>query len=136
MRSAIAPLRRSLEEYRYVDDAELFGGPICILYASPKRATRVSDSTLHSETNPAVSTSAVSSLLASSFTEFDRYTAFARFPTARTLLVLQLHGNHHIPVDMCTDAMNLFELICHTKILPNDKHHRVGILALREERLT
>ena len=37
---------------------------------------------------------------------------------------------------MNTDAMNLFELICHTKSLPNDKHHRAGILALREERLT
>ena len=33
---------------------------------------------------------------------------------------------------MNTDAMNLFEPICHTKSLPNDKHHRVGILALPE----
>ena len=41
-----------------------------------------------------------------------------------------------IPIDMCTDAMNLFELICYSKSLPNDKHHRVGILALREDRLT
>ncbi len=32
--------------------------------------------------------------------------------------------------------MNLFELICYSKSLPNDKHHRVGILALREDRLT
>ena len=39
-------------------------------------------------------------------------------------------------IDMCTDAMNLFELLVHKKALPNDKHHRVGILALREDRLT
>ena len=62
--------------------------------------------------------------------------ALEKVPAARDLLQLQLHGNRHIHVDMNTDAMDLFELICHTKSLPNDKHHLVGILALREERLT
>ena len=37
---------------------------------------------------------------------------------------------------MYTDAMNLFELICYSKSLPNGNHHRVGVLALREDRLT
>jgi len=83
-----------------------------------------------------VNTPAGSSLLGNRFTEVDHFSVFGKFPAARDLFQLQLHGNHHIPVDMNTDAMNLFELICHTKSLPNDKHHRVGILALREERLT
>ena len=131
-----ACLRRPTAEYFYAGNTTQFGGPTCVLYVSSKRAPRVSYSTSHSETNPAVSTSAVSSLLGNRFTEIDHFSVFGKFLAARDLLQLQLHGNHHIPVDMNADAMNLFELICHTKSLPNDKHHRVGILALREERLT
>ena len=40
----------------------------------------------------------------------------------------------NIPFDICTDAMNLYEMVVHSKALPNDKYHRVGILALREDR--
>eukprot|EP00959_Pyramimonas_sp_CCMP1952_P254016 5306556-Pyramimonas_sp.AAC.1 len=47
-----------------------------------------------------------------------------------------MQSQHLRPVDICTDAMNLFELICFSKSLPNDKHHRVGVLTLREDRLT
>ena len=49
---------------------------------------------------------------------------------------MQTLALNYIAVDLYTDAMDLFELNCYSKSLPNDKHHRVGILALREDRFT
>jgi hypothetical protein len=39
-------------------------------------------------------------------------------------------------MELYTDAMNLFELVVHRRARTNDKYHRVGILALREDRIT
>ena len=128
-------LQRGTTEFHYGLAAGKFGGPCCPLFVSSKKAQRVSHSTSHSETNPAVSCSAVAVLVANRITELEFFRHNKRAPCARDLLDLQLRGEHVIPVDICTDAMNLFEMICHSKSLPNDKHHRVGILALREDRL-
>eukprot|EP00973_Karenia_brevis_P086992 12063315-Karenia_brevis.AAC.1 len=102
---------------------------------SSKKAQRVSWSTSHSETNPAVSCAAISNLVANRFTELDFFTIHARKITVKDRLKIHAMSLNHISVDICTDAMNLFELIVHKKTLPNDKHHRVGILALREDRM-
>jgi hypothetical protein len=123
-------------EYFGAGESEFFGGKTCPLFVSSKKAPRVSYSTSHSETNPAISTAAVTSLLANRFTELEFFSIWGRHATPQDLLKAQLQGNHSIPADLCTDAMNLFEIVCHNKSLPGDKHHRVGILALREERLT
>ena len=114
----------------------IFGGPTCPLIVSSKKAQRVSWSTSHSETNPAVSCAAMADIIASRFTEIEYVRLYRRAPSARDLLEMHVRSQHIIPVDLCTDAMNLFELVCFSKSLPNDKHHRVGILALREDRLT
>eukprot|EP00959_Pyramimonas_sp_CCMP1952_P009508 198391-Pyramimonas_sp.AAC.1 len=75
-------------------------------------------------------------IIASRITELEYLPVCGRVPTARDLLEVHVRSQDLIPVDICTDAVNLFELICFSKALPNDKHHRVGILALREDRLT
>ena len=124
------------EEYFTGNRAADFGGPSCVLFVSCKKASRVSYSTSHSETNPAVSCSAVAAIIANRITEIDYYSVYGKHATARDLLRNQALALNHIAVDLFTDAMNLFELICYSKSLPNDKHHRVGILALREDRLT
>jgi len=128
-------LRRGSVEHYSGEDTQFFGGSTCVLYMSSKKAQRVSYSTSHSETNPAVSCMAISNLIAARISELDYYKRYGRFVTVKDLLRINLKGENVVPLDMCTDAMNLFELIVHKKSLPNDKHHRVGVLSLREDRL-
>ena len=129
-------LRTGRDEYAYGADAKQLGGPTCSLFYSSKKAQRVSYSTSHSETNPAVSCAAVSNMIASRITELEFLPVFGRLPNARDLLEVHARSLNIIPTDMYTDAMNLWELICHGRTLPNDKNHRVGVLALREDRIT
>ena len=95
----------------------------------------MSHSTSHSETNPAVSCSEVGILLANRISELDYYAMYGQHANARDLLEMMTYGAHRIHINVCTDAMNIFELVCHSKALLNDKYHRVGVLALREDRL-
>ncbi len=109
-----------------------FGG---YTFMSSKNPQRASYSTSHSETYPAVSCMAVSSLISSRFTEFDFPKVFGRNITIKDVLRIHLQSENHVSIDLCTDAINVFELV-HRKAYPNDKHHRVGIFALREDRIT
>ena len=111
------------KEYFGAGESEFFGGKTCPLFVSSKKAPRVSSSTSHSETNPAISTAAVSSLLANRFTELEFFSIWGRHATPQDLLKAQLQGNHSVPADLCTDAMNLFDIVCHNQSLPGDKHH-------------
>eukprot|EP00959_Pyramimonas_sp_CCMP1952_P190753 3989277-Pyramimonas_sp.AAC.1 len=74
--------------------------------------------------------------IASRVTELKYLPVYGKVPTARGFFEVHMRLQLLIPVDICADAMNLFELICFSKALQNDRHHRVGILALREDRLT
>ena len=107
-----------------------------MLFINSKKAQRVSWSTSHSETNPGVSCAAMANLVASRFTELDHFFVHGYHASARHMLEIHTRSLNCIPVDLYTDAMNLFELICYSKSLPNGNHHRVGILELREDRLT
>ena len=95
----------------------------------------MSHSTSHSEMNPAVSCSEVSILLANRISELDHYAMYGHHPNVPDLLDMMTYGAHRIQIDGCTDAMNLFELVCHSEALPNDKFHRIGVFALRGDRL-
>ena len=41
-----------------------------------------------------------------------------------------------LPLDIYTDAMNVFELITGGKGVPSERAQRIGVLALREDRAT
>ena len=129
-------LRHGTSEFIHGSDASILGGPSCTLFCSSKKAARVSYSTSHSETNPAVSCSAVSNMVASRFSEIDYYITHGRYPSVKDLLHQYLACENTIPIDMYTDAMNLWELISSARTLPSDKNHRVGVLSLREDRVT
>ena len=75
----------------------------------------------------------MSSLIAARITELGYYKKYGRFVMVKDLLRINLKGENVVPSDMCTDAMNLFELLAHKKSLPNDKHHWVGVLSLRRQ---
>lgn len=80
---------------------------------------------LHLECSPAASCSEVTTIVASKITEFHYYGVYQRHPTSMDLLLAMPSGNQHIFGDICADAMYLFKHVC----------HRVGILALHEDRL-
>ena len=64
--------RGSVEHYSG-KDTWFFGGSTCVLYMSSKKAQRVSYSTSHSETNPAVSCMAISNLIAARIMELEHH---------------------------------------------------------------
>ena len=129
-------LRHGTAEYIYSHDAAQLGGRSCSLFCSSKKAQRVSYSTSHSETNPAVNCSAISNMIASRFSELEFCVTHGRYPAVKDLLEQYLTAQNTIPIDLYTDAMNLWELVCSARTLPSDKNHRIGILSLREDRIT
>ena len=48
---------------------------------------------------------------------------------------MQEYGYPIVPVDLVTDCMDVFELVCNCKGLSNDKNQRLVIFSLREDRL-
>ena len=78
-------LRSSRTEYYSGSWSSIFGGPTCPLVVSSKKAQRVSWSTSHSETNPAVSCAAMANIIASMFTEMEYVRLYRRAPSARDL---------------------------------------------------
>ena len=46
-----------------------------------------------------------------------------------------LSGQYVVPVDAYTDCLDLLELTTGLKGVPQDRHQRLAILALREKRL-
>mgnify|MGYP000013776899 CR=1 FL=1 len=72
--------------------------------------------------------------IAARIADIDYYKRYDKFVTVKDFPRMNLKGENAVP-GMCTDAMSLFELIVHKKSLPNDKHHRVGVLSMREDRL-
>ena len=56
-------------------------------------------------------------------------------PTLETLMQADLEGRSVVPVDSYTDCLDLLELTTGLKGVPQDRHQRLAILALREKRL-
>ena len=77
----------------------------------------------------------MSIFLANRISEMDYFGMYGQYPVARDLLEMMTYGANSITNDVCVDAMNLFELVCRSTALLNDKYHRVGVRALREDRL-
>ena len=54
-------------------------------------------------------------------------------PTLETLMDYDLDGRYEVPVDSWTDCLDLIELTTGLKGVPQDRHQRLAILALREK---
>ena len=57
-------------------------------------------------------------------------------PSARDMLHLVNENLSFVPLDLYTDAMNVFELTTGGRGVPTERSQRIGILALREDRAT
>ena len=116
------------------------------LHVKSKKAKRLSQSTSHAETLSQLSVTAVAECVAMRYTEFylswseqgcdTRPTSLHKgTPTLETLMEADLDGQYTIPVYAYTDCLDLLELTTGLKGVPQDRHQRLAILALREKRL-
>ena len=115
------------------------------MYKSQK-AKRLSQSTSHTEALSQLSVTAVAECIAMRDTEMQlswrgsgidtRIDSLSYgTPTLETLMEADLNGLYDIPVDVWTDCLDLLELTTGVKGVPQDRHQRLAILALREKRL-
>ena len=121
----------------YLDEAacNAYAGLGQPLVHSARKSKRISNSTSHGETLSAINASALVNLIALRFTELFCLSTFNVQPTNKLLLWIQENNLYILPCDMTTDCMDLFELVCGIKGVPNDKSQRLAIMVLREDRL-
>ena len=122
----------------YLDEqqVQLMSGHCHILQASSNKAKRVSHSTSHAETNSAARAIPLGQLTALRITEPDIALTTGKTITPTFLMHLQDESRLWIPHDHIIDAMDLWELACGMRGIPQDKSQRLGVLAIREERRT
>ena len=83
-----------------------------------------------------VATVGVAQIICNRFTELDFPIWYWRAPTAKDLLWIEESDILTVPCDSAIDAMNVFELLTGINGIPSEKIQRVGILSLREDRLS
>ena len=121
-------------------------GRVHPLYVRSQKAKRLSQSTSHAETLSQLSCTAMAECIAMRYTEM--YLAWTKqgtdtrksalsygTPTLETLMDYDLDGRYEVPVDSWTDCLDLMELTTGLKGVPQDRHQRLAILALREKRV-
>ena len=124
------------DEWVSASSCSRFGGHGHPLYFAGKKASRISQSTSHAETNAAVGTAQVGGLIQSRLTEMFGAEILGTKLSLRTLSLAQEHDWFIRPCDSYTDCMDLFELVTGVRGCPNDKSQRIGVLFLREDRIT
>ena len=116
------------------------------LHVKSQKAKRLSQSTSHAETLSQLSVTAVAECVAMRYTEIhiswsgegcDTSAASLHkgTPTLETLMEADHSGLYVIPVDCYTDCLDLLELTTGLNGVPQDRHQRLAILALRENDL-
>lgn len=117
----------------------LLGGFCHILHGSSKKAKRVGVSTSRKETVTAVGCQEVCQLVAMRYTNIlgaGYNLPLYRTPTVRGLLDVQECGAYALPIDDYGDCRDLFELMTGAKGVPQDRHQRLYVLSLREDRMS
>jgi hypothetical protein len=123
-------------EWYRTADSQSFTGYGHPLYFTARKASRVSHSTSHAETNACVGGLQVAQLVSSRITEMFAPMYLGRYAAPHDLLRMQNANIMVIPCDAVTDCMDLYELVTGQRGLTNDKTQRISIMALREDRLT
>ena len=115
------------------------GGPCHILHGSSRTAKRIGGvSTSHKETVAAVSSKEVAQLVALRFTEVlgaGFSLPMYQSPKVTDLIAIQENGSYCFAIDDYTDCADLWELMTGQKGVPQDRHQRLYVLSLREDRM-
>ena len=109
---------------------------IHIYVGSSNKAKRLSHSTSHAETLSAAKFIPVGQLVALRLCEPDLAIYFNTSLSPGLLMNVQDRGMCMVPHDHYIDCMDLWELSCGLKGIPQDKSQRLGVLSIREERRT
>ena len=110
------------------------GGKFHNLVTFSQRAKHVSYSTSHAECNAAARLVPMGSLAAMRYTEPELAIRLCRTPKAQDLMTIMDGASCPLRHDHVIDCMDLWELCCGYRGIPQDKGQRLGVLMLREER--
>ena len=110
------------------------GGKAHILVGSRQKSKRISHSTFHAETHPAAKIVPVGHIVTLRLGEASLHCKYNFMLTARLLAEITDTGKLPYPCDHYIDCMDLWELSCGMRGIPQDKSQRLGILSMREER--
>ena len=116
------------------DWAKLLGGSFHTLVALSQKSKRVSYSTSHAETNAAARLVPVGQLAALRYVEPELAMELGRAPRALDVMQYLERQRCSLPCDHVVDCMDLWELCCGYRGIPQDKGQRLGVLMMREER--
>ena len=108
--------RAATQEWLKGPASAALGGDGHVLFFSARRASRISHSTSHAETLSAIGCTQVAHLISGRLSEiFLAPRLLGRSPSIRDLLWMQAANCQEVPVDHCSDCMDLFELITGSK---------------------
>lgn len=119
-------------------DWPLLGGPSHPMHANSKTAKRIGVSTSKKETVCAVGAKEIAQLIAMRYTEVlgAGYTLpLYRTPTVEELIHVQENCLFCFAIDDMTDCADSWALMTGQKGVPQDRHQRLYVLSLREDRM-
>ena len=116
------------------EDIHLVGGAGHLLIGLSQKSKRVPHSTSHAETLSAAKCIPVGQFVCMRLAEPDIAIRFNRPPTPMALLQIQDSSECPVCHDHFIDCMDLWELACGLRGIPQDNSQRLGVLAIREER--
>ena len=123
------------DDFLNPDSVHELSGKIHLLQGSSTKSKRVSHSTSHAETNAAARGIPIGQIIQLRLCEPDlRILELPQALTPMRLLEMGDIAHRQIPHDHYIDCMDLWELSCGMRGIPQDKSQRLGILAMREER--
>ena len=131
----IDEFRTEKGDYQSDWEVNLHSGKYHSIIASSGKAKRVSYSTSHAETNAAAKTIPLGHMVCLRYTEPEFAIQLGRRPRPADYLAAD-EGRRlcALPQDHFIDCMDLWELSCGYRGIPQDKGQRLGVLVIREER--
>ena len=133
----ISKIATDKDDFLIDEMVALLGGKMHILTGSSQKAKRISHSTSHAETLSSAKAIPLSQLIALRLCEPEIVTRRDfKMHRARPMALLEVQESATVPlpVDSFIDCMDLWELACGLKGIPQDKSQILGVLSIREER--
>lgn len=121
------------------DDVAKLGGWCHVIHGTSKKAKRIGVSTSRQETIAAVGGQEICQLIAMRYSEVlgaGFNLPLYRSPTIKESIHIQETGAFCFPIDDYGDCKDLWELMTGMKGVPQDRHQRLYVLSLREDRMT
>jgi len=126
----------SVDKTDYMDkscEISRLGSALHMVIGSGNISKRISHSTSHAETLSCAALIPMGQLVAMRIAEPELCLKYGRL-TPMKLLTIQDNGSCPVMYDHMVDCMDLWDLACGRKGIPQDKSQRLAVLAIREER--